>query len=218
MKKSSRLSLFAAAAAAALVASALPALAHPTHDGTGKETGFDQAAEDVSPGGVPQERMSDVRCEDGMAGIFPCQQVDLASFIPLKEMNSIWANDVWGWTDPVTGREYALAKLYEGTAFVDITDASNPTYLGTLPSPAPDPDNPFSAEWMMTLPLSIVGMCWSFIGYGAVTVAAESLSDYESGSLPCLGESSTASCLPAPARLRRRRIRAGAVRKSGRRR
>lgn len=85
--------------------------------------------------------MSDIRCEDGMAGIFPRRQVDLASFIPLSEMDSVWANDVWGWTDPVSGRELALAKLCEGTAFVDITDATNPTYLGTLPSPAPDPDH-----------------------------------------------------------------------------
>lgn len=141
MKKPSRMTLAAAAAATALVATALPALAHPTRDGSGKEAGFDKVAEDVSPGGVPQERMSDIRCEDGMAGIFPCQQVDLASFIPLKEMNSIWANDVWGWTDPVSGREFALAKLYEGTAFVDISNPTDPIYLGTLPSPAPDPDH-----------------------------------------------------------------------------
>jgi len=140
------LSLAAAAAATALVATALPALAHPTHDGSGKEAGFDQVAEDVSPGGVPQERMSDIRCEDGMADIFPCHKVDLASFIPLEEMNSIWANDVWGWTDPVTGSEYALVKLFEGTAFVDITDAEDPTYLGTLPSPAPDQDD-FGHIW-----------------------------------------------------------------------
>ena len=137
MKKPSRLSLAAAAAATALIASALPALAHPTHDGSGKEAGFDKVAEDVSPGGVPQERMSDVRCEDGMADIFPCQQVDLASFIPLKEMNSIWANDVWGWTDPVTGREFALAKLYEGTAFVDITDATDPNIVPAVVSNGP---------------------------------------------------------------------------------
>jgi choice-of-anchor B domain-containing protein len=135
------MSLATVAATTALVATALPALAHPTHDGSGKEAGFDKVAEDVSPGGVPQERMSDVRCEDGMADIFPCHKVDLASFIPLSEMDSVWANDVWGWTDPVTGREFALAKLYEGTAFVDISEPTDPVYLGTLPSPAPDPDH-----------------------------------------------------------------------------
>ena len=146
MRRPLHLILAAATAAVALVATTTSAIAHPTHDGTGKEAGFDLVGEDVSPGGVPQERRSDVRCEDGMAGIFPCHKVDLASFLPLSEFDSIWANDVWGWTDPQTGRDYVLAKLFEGTAFVDITDRRDPTYLGTLPSPAPDPGN-FGHIW-----------------------------------------------------------------------
>lgn len=124
----------AAVGAIALALSSLPAQAHPEHDGSGKEAGFDLEAEAVSPGGVPMERMSDIRCEDQMAGIFPCHKVDLMSFVPLTEMGSIWANDVWGWTDPETDREYALLGLYEGTAFVDVTDGYDPTYLGTLPT------------------------------------------------------------------------------------
>jgi choice-of-anchor B domain-containing protein len=112
--------------------------AHPTHDGSGKEAGFDLVAEEISPGGVPQDaRMTDIRCEDDMAGIFPCHKIDLASFIPLTELESIWANDVWGWTDPVTGHEYALVSKFEGTAFVDITDPYDPLYLGTLPTAVP---------------------------------------------------------------------------------
>ncbi len=90
MKRPVHLILAAAAAALALVATTTSALAHPTHDGTGKEAGFDLVREDVSPGGVPQERQSDVRCEDGMAGIFPCHKVDLKSFLPLSEFDSIW--------------------------------------------------------------------------------------------------------------------------------
>jgi choice-of-anchor B domain-containing protein len=108
--------------------------AHPTHDGSGKEAGFDQVVENPSPGGVPMERMSDIRCEDQMAGIFPCLNTDLKSFIPLSEFGATWANDVWGWTDPQTGREYALLGLFEGTGFVDVTDASDPTVLGVLPT------------------------------------------------------------------------------------
>jgi len=128
----------ALAATAAVLGATTAATGHPTHDGTGKEAGFDLVVEDVSPGGVPQERMSDIRCEDGMAEIFPCHKVDLASFLPLSELGgSIWANDVWGWTDPQTGNEYALVSTFEGTAFVDITDAYDPTYLGLLPSEKP---------------------------------------------------------------------------------
>ncbi|MGC5584625.1 choice-of-anchor B family protein [Ornithinimicrobium sp. W1665] len=110
------------------------ATAHPDHDGSGKESGFDRVVEDVSPGGVPMERMTDVRCEDQMAGIFPCHKVDLSSFLPLTEMGSVWANDVWGWTDPETGRDYALVGLFEGTGFVDVTVANDPVWLGLLPS------------------------------------------------------------------------------------
>jgi choice-of-anchor B domain-containing protein len=140
MRFRARTIIAAGACAAAVLSSTTIATGHPVHDGSGKEAGFDQVAEPVSPGGVPQERLSSIKCTDDMAGIFPCHRVDLASFIPLSELGgSIWANDVWGWTDPQTGRDYALAKLFEGTAVVDVTDETDPIYLGTLPSPAPNP-------------------------------------------------------------------------------
>ena len=136
MRRPTRVATVAVASLGLLI-TATTAAAHPTHkEGEGKAAGFDLVQEAISPGGVPQEPMSDLRCEDGLAGgLFPCHKVDVASFTPLKDLgDSIWANDVWGWTDPETGREYALAKLYEGTAFVDITDASNPVHLGVLPA------------------------------------------------------------------------------------
>ena len=34
----------------------------------GKEAGFDRLAEPVSPGGVPQQRLSGIKCTDDMAG------------------------------------------------------------------------------------------------------------------------------------------------------
>ncbi len=135
MNKRRRMTAAIAAAVGCLVAmSTQPVVAHPTHDGSGKEAGFDLVLEDVSPGGVPMERLSDIRCEDQMAGIFPCHKTDLKAFVPLGEMDSIWSNDIWGWTDPQTDREYALVGLYEGTSFVDVTNPSNPTVLGMLPS------------------------------------------------------------------------------------
>ncbi|HEX6247774.1 MAG TPA: choice-of-anchor B family protein [Nocardioidaceae bacterium] len=137
MRPITRAALAALTTTAAVVAATLPATGHPMHDGSGKEAGFDLVTEEVSPGGVPQERMTDIRCEDGMAGIFPCQRVDLASFVPLTELESVWTNDVWGWEDPQTGNEYALVSKFEGTAFVDITDPYDPVYLGTLPTEVP---------------------------------------------------------------------------------
>jgi choice-of-anchor B domain-containing protein len=49
-------------------------------------------------------------------------------------MNTSGANDSWGWTDPLDGKEYALVGLEDGTAFIDISDPINPVYLGKLPT------------------------------------------------------------------------------------
>ncbi len=73
-------------------------------------------------------------CIDGFADIYPCSNVDLLSFIPLSTFSATAGNDSWGWTDPMTGREYALMGLNNGTGFVDITDPINPIYLGKLPT------------------------------------------------------------------------------------
>jgi choice-of-anchor B domain-containing protein len=88
-------------------------------------------------GDVPQEPLSDQRCVDGTAGPFPCENVDLRSFLPLAEIGGGNLNDIWGWTDRRTGREYALVGKTSGTAFVDITNARRPRYLGDLPSHQP---------------------------------------------------------------------------------
>ena len=37
-----------------------------------------------------------------------------------------------GWTDPEFGNEIALVSLFDGTAFVDVTDPINPIVLGKL--------------------------------------------------------------------------------------
>ncbi|MEM1043332.1 MAG: choice-of-anchor B family protein [Bacteroidota bacterium] len=74
-------------------------------------------------------------CDDtGMAGDYPCSNVTLLSHVGLETMNAQAGNDVWGWTDSVTGKEYALMGLSDGTAFVDISDPTTPVYLGKLPT------------------------------------------------------------------------------------
>ena len=73
-------------------------------------------------------------CVGGFAGIYPCRDVDLLAFLPLAEIGGGHGNDVWGWTDPLTGREYALMGRTTGTSFVDISDPSDPVYLGDLPT------------------------------------------------------------------------------------
>ncbi len=80
------------------------------------------------------ERMPMTPCEAGMAGIFPCDKVDLLSHLPLAQIGGGGGNDSWGWTDPDDGSEYAIMGRTTGTSFVDITDPENPVYLGNLPS------------------------------------------------------------------------------------
>ncbi len=77
-----------------------------------------------------------IACDDSgmIAGEYPCGNVTLLSHVKLSTMNAEAGNDVWGWTDPVTGKEYALMGLADGTGFVDISDPVNPVYLGKLPT------------------------------------------------------------------------------------
>ncbi|NNE46246.1 MAG: choice-of-anchor B family protein [Rhodothermales bacterium] len=76
-----------------------------------------------------------VSCDGGEANIFKCDRVDLISFLPVAEIGGgrgVRVNDMWGWEDKLTGREYALVGRVDGTSFVDVTDPSQPIYLGNL--------------------------------------------------------------------------------------
>jgi choice-of-anchor B domain-containing protein len=78
----------------------------------------------------------DNACSDGNIGRFPCQNVDLKAFLPVSAIGGergIELNDIWGWTDPKTGTEYALVGRADGTAFVNVSDPNNPVYVGELP-------------------------------------------------------------------------------------
>ena len=77
-------------------------------------------------------------CSGGMAGTYPCSNVDLMSFLALADIGGGEANDIWGWTDSSTGKEYAIMGRITGTSFVDISDPVNPIYLGNLPPHAAD--------------------------------------------------------------------------------
>jgi choice-of-anchor B domain-containing protein len=75
-------------------------------------------------------------CANGRAASFSCENVELLGYLPIAALGGgpgVHLNDIWGWTDPQTDREYALVGRSNGTAFVDVTDPSNPRYLGELP-------------------------------------------------------------------------------------
>jgi choice-of-anchor B domain-containing protein len=78
-------------------------------------------------------------CSNGTALLggtsYACGGVDVMSLVPTGvdgPMRTGAMNDIWGWTDPDTGREYALGGTRSGTVFVDVTDPANPLVLGKL--------------------------------------------------------------------------------------
>lgn len=77
-----------------------------------------------------------VSCEENAAGEFPCEDVDMMSFLSRSDVGAkrgIQMNDVWGWEDPDTGIEYAVVGRTDGTSFISLADPSNPIFLADLP-------------------------------------------------------------------------------------
>ena len=77
-------------------------------------------------------------CVDGQAGVFACANVDLVARLPLNATPEFLesSSDIWGWTDPQTGTEYAIINQYDHTAFVDLSDPAAPFVVGRLTAPA----------------------------------------------------------------------------------
>ena len=77
------------------------------------------------------------QCDGGSAGSFACDQIDMLSHLALADFSSHprLANDIWGFVDLNTEREYALIGLYNGTAVVDVTDPATPFEVGFVSGP-----------------------------------------------------------------------------------
>ena len=83
-----------------------------------------------------------LKCVDGLSSNkYECHNIDLVATVspqrllvePLDEGRAL--NDIWGWTDPETGTEYALVGLVDGVAFVDLSTPSEPQVIGKLEEP-----------------------------------------------------------------------------------
>jgi len=76
-----------------------------------------------------------VECEEGDAAGFRCDNVDVQSFLSLRDIGGVRGtrmNDIWGWTHESSGRDFALVGRTDGAAFVEVTDPYNPVYLGNM--------------------------------------------------------------------------------------
>lgn len=71
-------------------------------------------------------------CTGNVSSGFPCQSVSLLSHLAFDTLKpvSTKANDIWGFTDLNTGREYAFIGVENGVAVIDITDPTAPEQVG----------------------------------------------------------------------------------------
>ncbi len=96
---------------------------------TDKFYGPDPSALDPLTGG-------EIACAGGTADQFSCDNIEILSFLPVQGIGGgrgAGTNDVWGWTDPQSGREFAIVGRTDGTSFIDVTSPSSPVFLGDLP-------------------------------------------------------------------------------------
>jgi len=84
--------------------------------------------------GSRQESLASTPCMAGAAGIYGCNGIDLIARLPLSTLGGGDGNDVWGWTDPDTRRDFAIMGRSTGLTFVEITNPLNPVIVGTLPA------------------------------------------------------------------------------------
>ena len=119
----SPLALVVAALTLAACSSSTP-MVEPPQDKPGEATAPPTMADDGT------------QCEEGNADGYGCSNIDLLAHMPIDTFSSEASrgNDIWGWTDPTNGKEYALVGLDNGTAFVDISNPTNPVNLGFLPT------------------------------------------------------------------------------------
>jgi len=103
------------------------------HNATGSEQAKQFAAivgEDTAP--VARVAKTYAKCKRGMAGNFPCDGIDMLSRVSRAQLGLSFVNDIWGWTDPRSGKHYALIGGAEGTVFVNISKPRKPNIIGTL--------------------------------------------------------------------------------------
>lgn len=140
MRKRSIAPLLGAILLAALIAS--PAVAHHD-DGKGDvqpptmtelEHEFENiVASNANPTSNAPRRFAP--CIRGQAAkTYDCDGVDMLSHLTLDELGLTFGNDMWGWTDPQTRKDYALMGGAEGTVIVDISDPKRPDVIGMLPT------------------------------------------------------------------------------------
>ena len=73
-------------------------------------------------------------CSSGLAGDYPCSNIDLLSHVPVAALSSVSnsANDIWGHVDLNNRREYAIVGMQASIAVVDVTEPTSPVVVGEI--------------------------------------------------------------------------------------
>lgn len=84
-------------------------------------------------------------CDNGSVEGYPCSGIDLVSRLAREQIGLTggFVNDMWGWTDPVAGTEWALVGHSQGTSFVSLGNPGKPVYAGFLPQT----EGAFESAW-----------------------------------------------------------------------
>jgi choice-of-anchor B domain-containing protein len=74
-------------------------------------------------------------CSNGLAGAFPCHNVDYLAQVQLQEIPTqpTSASEIWGFVDADDNREYAILGHRNGTAIYDVTTPATPVLVGNIP-------------------------------------------------------------------------------------
>ncbi len=93
----------------------------------------------VLVGTLSSSAFAQTPCVNGQAGEYACNRIDLAAHLPVSAFSfpqhpTFTNNDIWGWTDPATGRDYAIVGSDSGTSFVEVTVPTAPVIVGSLPA------------------------------------------------------------------------------------
>ena len=124
-------------AVAALTAVAFAPSVSTTLPLDGKGRALAAGALDLTPAADTAIAPVGAACTLGFAGPFPCDGVDLASYVSLAELGGGAGSDSWGWVDDMDtpgdtsdDRYIALMGTSLGLTYTDITDPKAPVVLG----------------------------------------------------------------------------------------
>jgi len=82
-----------------------------------------------------QARQAAASCVQGLAGTFPCRNIDLLAQMRLTDLSTSPGSmsNLWGFVDLDDNREYAVVGVSNATVVIDVTDPENPREVGSVP-------------------------------------------------------------------------------------